>query len=102
MSSGVQVGAATDTGPSYVVTINRDAADTVTDWTTASAVVLILPDGTTQAVTKTSATAGQWVGSVRYNAWWSTAGVFPCRARATFADGTTLTIPDQLAFTVVS
>lgn len=101
MSSAVQVGAATDTGPTYTVTINRNTADTTTDWTTCTAVVLLLPDGSTQAVTKTTATAPQWTGTVRYNAWFTSAGVYPTRARATFP-GQVITIPDRLSFAVAT
>jgi hypothetical protein len=99
MSSQVQIGATTDTLPTYTVTITRDAADTTTDWTTATAVVLVLPDATTKTVTKTSATAGQWIGTVTYAAWWTTSGTYTTHARATFPGGT-MTIPDLLTFIV--
>jgi hypothetical protein len=100
MSSTVLVGAPTDTDPTYTVTISRDANDTVTDWTTATQVVLVLPDGSTKTVTKTSATAAQWVGTIKYTAWWATDGVYPTVARATFSDGGVMTLPDRLNFSV--
>jgi hypothetical protein len=102
-NSTVVVGAASDTAGSYTVTITRDAADTDTDWTTATAVVLVLPDGSTKPVSKTSATASQWVGTVRYIAWFAAANPYKevqtTYARATFPVGQ-LTLPDDLNFSI--
>lgn len=98
-TSTVVVGAFTDTLPTYTVTITRNSADTSTDWTTATAVVLVLPDLSTRSVTKTSATASQWIGTVTYNAWFTSAAVYKTHARATFPSGT-MTIPDDLDFSV--
>ena len=102
MSSTVRVGAAADTAPTYTITINRDTADTITDWTTATAVVLILPDGTTHTVTKTSATTSQWLGTIKYAAWFTGPGVYRTHAQATFSDGSVMTLPDDLNFSVGS
>lgn len=100
MSSTVRVGAPTDTAPTYTVTITRDAADTITDWTTATGVVLVLPDGSTKTITKTSASTSQWVGTVKYAAWFTAAGVYRTKAQATFADSSVMTLPDDLNFSV--
>lgn len=100
MSSRVYVGAHDDTNPTYTVTLTRLPADTVTDWTTATDVVLVLPDGSAQPVTKASATADQWTGTVRYDAWFTTTGNQSTVARATFSDGTVMTSVDTLTFTV--
>ena len=99
MSSTVVVGSPTDTGPTYTVTITRHPDDTITDWTAATGVVLVLPDGSTKTVTKTSATASQWIGTVTYNGWFTQSVPYNTRARATFPS-MTLTIPDELTFSV--
>ena len=97
--STVVVGAHTDTATLYTVTITPHAG-TTTDLTNVASVVLILPDASTKTVTQTSVTASQWVGTVRYQAWWSAAGVFTTKAKVTFADTTFETSDAKLTFSV--
>lgn len=98
-SSTVVVGAASDTVPQYTVTLTRDEADTVTDLTAATLVVLVLPDGSTKTVTKVSATVDTWIGTVQYQAWWTEAGAEKTYARVTLPDGQ-LTMPEDLVFSI--
>lgn len=99
-TSTVVVGAYDDTLPTYQLTITRDPADSLTDWTTATAVELVLPDGTTRAVTKVSATEAEWVGTITYGGWFTSKGAYQTYTRVTFPDGGRMTLADSQAFIV--
>jgi len=101
-SEPVVVGSAADTTFYYTVTLNRLPADTTADLTTITEAHLTLPDGSHKALALVSKVVDQWVGRVRYNAWWTLPGAYPTFAGATFADSSIGTWADPLVFNVIA
>ena len=100
--STVNIGDPDDTAEVVTVTLTRNSGDSTSDFTSISTVVLVLPDSTTQSVTESSSTTSEWVGTVQYDAWFTTAGVYATKAKATFGDGSIMTFREQLNFSVGS